>query len=353
MKLRAIVPDVKVNASTWWRIVQPFRYLSKDHNTKIALYEDVPSLDVYGAIVFVHRLICDNPKAYVRELKKRGAKQVIYSLDDWTTNEVALRDYLSSCGAMTQAAIQSACDAVHQQKKTIQACDGLLVSTPQLAELVYDDIKINATVIENGIPLDFWYEAISNYPRYQKLDELVYIGWAGGRRPDTDLLPMAKAWGRISNQYDNVRFVVGGYQPDVIDENIDLDMKVRLPWASFDEWPKSMQVDIGCCPLADTPYNRGKSAIKFFEYTASGAAVIASPTIYNGYVNNYANGYIVHDEYDWYTHLTYLVEFENTRRTMQRIALYDVTNYNSLDSTIIDWNVWLNEYADQGVLLSR
>jgi hypothetical protein len=35
-------------------------------------------------------------------------------------------------------------------------------------------------------------------------------------------------------------------------------------------------MDIGLCPIQDTPFNRGKSCIKFYEYAATGAATLAS-----------------------------------------------------------------------------
>ena len=37
-----------------------------------------------------------------------------------------------------------------------------------------------------------------------------------------------------------------------------------------------LDLDIGLCPLEDTPFNRHKSALKFYEYAACGTMTIAS-----------------------------------------------------------------------------
>lgn len=47
-------------------------------------------------------------------------------------------------------------------------------------------------------------------------------------------------------------------------------------WEEYPRWLTSLNLDIGICPLQDTPFNRHKSAIKFYEYAMAGTASIAS-----------------------------------------------------------------------------
>lgn len=359
MKLVAIVPPNDGNASTWWRIHQPFRALSVQHRTRIYTYEEVDKADFDGAIVILHRLISYDARDYVRFIRDKGAKAVLYSLDDYTTNKDALEEYLIASGAMSSMSIKVVMDNIAAQIKTIQACDGLICSTFDLANLVYDDVEVRADVVPNGIPLDFWYEALDLNTPYQNQDDYVYIGWAGGRRPEADLEPMAKAWGRIARERNDVKFVVGGWQADVIDRNIEdyLDRRISLKWASLTEWPKSMQVDIGCCALVNTLFNLGKSPIKYFEYTASGAACIFSTPIYTTVAADCLNGRVADTEDEWYEALNNLVNSKALRKQFRQAASYDVMNYYSLEATLIDWNVVLNEYDTnariQGMLSAR
>jgi len=46
----------------------------------------------------------------------------------------------------------------------------------------------------------------------------------------------------------------------------------------FDALP-SADLDIGICPLLDTPFNRHKSALKFYEYAAVGTMTVASAVV--------------------------------------------------------------------------
>jgi glycosyltransferase involved in cell wall biosynthesis len=345
MKLRAIVPNNVDHASTWWRITQPFRYL-KEHDCKIIPFEKADDAEIRDCVVFLHRLISDHPKEYIQSLKKRGARKVIYSMDDLTTNEEALKEYLVGIGAMTSIALANILANVPNQIRMIQESDYVVVSTEGLADEVYKDTGRIAQVIPNGLPEDFWFENLASRPMYHGNNDTVYIGWAGGRRPESDLEGMTEAWNRICTDFTNVRFVVGGWQPDIIDRNIDLDRKVRIPWAPFDTWPRTMQVDIGCCPLADTAFNKGKSPIKFFEYTGSGAVVVASPNIYGKVLTSGLSGMLVKDNQsadDWYNMLATLITNKYIRHSMQQMASYDVTNFYSLDATIVDWKIFLGK----------
>jgi len=48
-----------------------------------------------------------------------------------------------------------------------------------------------------------------------------------------------------------------------------------------DYWAKlaALKLDIGCAPLLDTPFNRCKSAVKFYDYAVSGAVTVASAVL--------------------------------------------------------------------------
>lgn len=64
-----------------------------------------------------------------------------------------------------------------------------------------------------------------------------------------------------------------------------LPLKDVLEWRHMvpvdDYWTTlaDLKLDIGCAPLLDTPFNRCKSAVKFYDYAVSGAVTIASDVL--------------------------------------------------------------------------
>lgn len=337
MKIRAIIPDEQTHASSWWRILRPFTMMRQlGHDAKWLLHTD-PIDDVDDSIVVIHRIIPANPSDYIHKLRDKGAVAVIYSTDDYTCDEEALREYLEASGGLTSYAINNIISRVPREIETMNLCDEVLVSSYGLFELVQEKTEKYVDVLENAIDEKWYLDALDEAPNYVGHSDTVYVGYASGRRPESDLVEMARAWQRICNDFPNVRFVLAGYQHDIIDRHIDLDRKIRIPFQPIETWPRSMQVDIGCCPLADTPFNRGKSSIKYLEYSLAGAAVVASPIVYDELVLNCVNGYIATTEDEWYERLAHLVMFETARRQFVDCANYEIHNYHTLDATINEW----------------
>ena len=59
-------------------------------------------------------------------------------------------------------------------------------------------------------------------------------------------------------------------------DNIDFQHR---PFTSVQDFPAALadlDLDIGLCPLQDTPFNRHKSCVKYYEYAASGSMTLAS-----------------------------------------------------------------------------
>lgn len=338
LKVRAIIPDKPGDATVWWRIERPFALLnSRGHDATYHLYDNLEEVDFKDSLVIIHRIIPGDPKKYIKDLRNKGARTIIYSLDDYTIDTIALKEYLVSCGGMTTYSIQQVLDRIPRQIEIMRLCDEVITSTIALAELVYSKVKNSLLVLTNALDLDWYTSHLSKNPLYRGNSFIVYIGWAGGRRPETDLKDMAQAWKRIEQRYDNVRFVVAGWQPDIIDRNISDEKKIRIPWAPLSEWPRSMQVDIGCCPLSRTKFNQGKSPIKYLEYSMSGAAVVASPLIYDKLMINYLTGYLVENEEQWFDSLCELVENKQKRLDLNAAACYEIAGYNSLELKISAW----------------
>ncbi len=90
------------------------------------------------------------------------------------------------------------------------------------------------------------------------------------------------------------------------------------------EYEKYLRVLSGCdialLPLADNQFNRYKSDIKFVEAAAAGAAVIASPTVYQGTILHGENGLIATSVDQWASHLELLIDNKDERTRLQESA---------------------------------
>ena len=277
--------DRETHADAYWRVSRPFSRLREAGATADVCWldaDELPTISPEGRVVVLQRVVVkggseDRVRAWVQRLRDAGALAVVFELDDDVLSPAYL-EYLDACGGLELVKRQRLMDERQALEWAMRACDAVTVSTGPLAEVVRRYTDCPVLVVPNAIDVAWFRDRLVPRPEWGKH---LTIGWAGGRRPDADLEPMAVAWGRIAKKYPHVRFVVGGWQPDCIYREVDdLDRIVRVPWRDLDDWPPVMQVDIGCCPLADTPFNRCKSPIKAWEYGMAGAAVVASPTVY-------------------------------------------------------------------------
>lgn len=86
------------------------------------------------------------------------------------------------------------------------------------------------------------------------------------------------------------------------------------PVASYTDYTAALhRADIALLPLGDTVFNRTKSDLKFIEAAGHGAAVLASPTVYERTVRDGETGLIYHDVRDFAEKLTLLITNDELR----------------------------------------
>lgn len=265
---------------------------------------------------------------------RAAGKLVVYDADDdvFTAAETHRRVELGWTEGKTYEQLEQ---ERFQRIWAMQQCDGVTVSTQRLATIVRSFTTKPVIVVPNAIDL-VWFRGVVRATTRQIPG--VTIGWAGGRRHDRDVEDMATAWGSIARRFPSTRFVVQGHQPPVILDHVPFERIARLPWMALETYPSGLaQIDIGCCAVADTPFNRPKSNIKAMEYSAAGAAVVASPTLYAGLVDDGYSGFIAGSAGEWEDALAQLVEQHATRKMMAKRLLKTVERKHSLDGNLWRW----------------
>jgi glycosyltransferase involved in cell wall biosynthesis len=303
-------------ACSAWRVWQPFSALQlRGYLAEWGVYEDPTTIRLLPA--FDALILCRlgwtkrDRRAVRRQLLqwKRAGKRLFYECDDDLFSPFMVRQQKAGIAAETPV------EELEQQRLdslwTMQQCDGVTVTTQRLASVVRQYTDAPVAVVPNAIDAE-WFAAVQKHGK--RPVEGLTIGWAGGRRPDADLTEMAVAWGRIARRYKDVTFVIGGAQPYVISEHVPENRIKRLPWLSIYEYPMGLVgIDIGCCPLEDRPFNRCKTPIKAWEYALSGAAVVASPTVYGQCITHNSTGLLASTADEWEDALSRLVSVELLR----------------------------------------
>jgi glycosyltransferase involved in cell wall biosynthesis len=335
----ALVGDM--SGPTLWRVLWPFTALQK---AGIACGWDFKDAAGIGSVaplfdgVVLPRLSWGPSERALAErwfamLRRAGKLTVFDCDDDLFSAEIDRRSILLGWADGKTA---GELEAERQMRIwALQQCDGVTVSTRRLATLARTLTDRPVIVVPNAIDL-VWFRCVLRAA--ERRTDGVTIGWAGGKRPDDDVAAMAEAWGRVAARCPGVRFVVAGYVPPVVRAHVPADRLVTIPWLPLERYPAGLvEVDIACCAVSDTPFNRCKSQIKAIEAAVAGAAVVATPTVYGSLVENGVTGFVAESVDEWESALVDLVLRPALRSMMARRLLRVVERQHTLDANLWRW----------------
>lgn len=343
MKVVALI-DKPYSPYGWWRVVSPFNVL-KQTGIDTSFGWDIDS--VRDAVVILPRIIIkggseNSTKQWIDKLRFNGAKKLIYDVDDDIVSGQFIK-HMTDCGRASLVSLNELDYERQQHIKIMNLCDSITVTTEPLKQIVQRYVNVPVHVVPNAIDVEWYLEHTDKKARYQKHKKYIHIGWAGGLRPDSDFELLAQAWKFINKKYKHVKFVIAGYQPNPLYAAVDFDKIIRIPYQPINKWPTTTQVDIGCCVVADTGFNRCKSPIKAFEYIVGGALPIASNTVYfNSGLESlpiatsehgwkYFLDYFISNWLDKELHVASLMEEVNTKHNLRNPEVYNkwITAYES------------------------
>lgn len=157
------------------------------------------------------------------------------------------------------------------RKTLIRKCDGATACSPNLISYYRDALgQKNVYFYPNTLnPEDYKYgiRAVREEP-----DNVVRIFWQGGQSHLHDWMPLKDAVRAVAHKYPNTKWVFMGLELPFIYDSIPASQCEFIPWRHYEAYRMTrtlMNVDINLCPLADTLFNRAKSAIKWYESTVS------------------------------------------------------------------------------------
>lgn len=207
--------------------------------------------------------IDNSPSAleFVIALQNQG-KKVVYEIDDAFD---AMEPWHPQYASYGQPARQEAIRAMMAQTDAVQ------VSTRWLADRYRPHAK-RIEVVPNMVELASW-------PRADRLrrDGLFKVLWAGSPSHSGDLELIVPVMERFLKAHPDARLVLFGQE--IRDARLPAGQVENIPWCEFEEYPfrlAEIDADVAIAPLADVPFNHGKSNLRVLQYWATGYPVVAS-----------------------------------------------------------------------------
>jgi glycosyltransferase involved in cell wall biosynthesis len=182
---------------------------------------------------------------------------IVYSMDDLLTDMAESNPFRKNVPANSRARL----------KYAFERCDRLVVSTEFLAD-AYRHMISDIVVVPNRLEQDIWLPLHNQ----RRAGPRPRIGWAGGTTHHGDLVLLKEIIEQTRHEADWVFF---GMCPDEIRPLI----AEFHPFSEFSEYPArlaGLNLDIGVAPLAQIPFNQGKSNLRLLEYGVLGIPVVCT-----------------------------------------------------------------------------
>ncbi len=229
----------------------------------------------------------------------------------------------------------------------LEEADGVLVTTSALQNR-YQVLNPRCVVVPNALDERLLAggrltPGLSPFERRPTI-----IGYMGTMTHEADLNLILPAWQTLYNRYGHaVEFqIVGVTARHEALAGSGLPIRVVQPRPEEVEYPLFMlwftsrlAWDIAVSPLAETPFNRCKSDIKYLDYCALGAAgVFSQVPAYRGSVRHLETGWLADNTVDaWVTALERLLHDEALRMSLARAARQDLYSRRLLCHTAPRW----------------
>lgn len=352
----------------YYRIVKPAQYLMQWYEVDV-VGRDLQDFgktdeDIWGSICRTYDLIwlrhSDNARAIVGLLAfaEYYNVPVIMDLDD---NYLAVLPSQPAYEIYHKGSVKNAIVGA-----SLSLVNAVSVSTAPLKEAYQKHIKEvhnvdqKIYVLPNCNDINDW-----NYPKYERNDDNIVIGWQGSTTHDEDLDIVVPVIRELLEKYKNVYFeVLGGIPREKFDwflnkfGEVKDRVKIKLGTFAWQGWPELLSRqgwDIGIAPLADNEFNRGKSHIKWMEYSMYQIPCVASK-VYPYYkkvpdnffgvstIKHEKTGFLCETREDWMFYLEKLIKDKNLRKKVGNNAYNFIKKNWQYKDWIVAWKKVIDSF---------
>jgi len=295
-------------ACSHYRSVLPYNFL-KHHTKYVTLSEKIPkevTLDTmyYDIFMFQRPLSAFLHKEFIPYCKSKN-KKVICDVDD---NLFVLPDYNNA------KAVYEANGCLYDHGMNLAKANLVTCSTVPLANYIAQNFNRNVLVIPNRLFHFFPYKETEHQE-----NKIVKVGYSGSDTHIGDFSDELVNYLTKKINQKKIEFVCFGSCPKQLKE-----ISTMVPYCKLDQYYpvlNNLHFDIGLIITKDNEFNRGKSNLKYIEYS-----MLSIPTVANA-VYPYANsivhnetGLLVNDEMNWEVYIDHLIENKAERKRLSKNA---------------------------------
>jgi GT2 family glycosyltransferase len=208
--------------------------------------------------LIVQNYIVTPALAALQEWNMSGCRPfTVYALDDLITDMDPGNPFRKEIPANARARLQYA----------LKRCDRMVVSTEYLAD-AYRGFAPEIRVVPNRLEQAPWLSLRS----LRRTGSKPRIGWAGGTTHHGDLLLLKEIIEQTCHEADWIFF---GMCPDEI-RPLLAEFHRIVNFSEYPDYLASLNLDLAVAPLAQTPFNRGKSNLRLLDYGVLGIPVVCT-----------------------------------------------------------------------------
>jgi glycosyltransferase involved in cell wall biosynthesis len=311
------------SACWFYRLHCPLAHIArnhiKDYRITVSGQLDTRQLNLFDLAIMQRQY-----KAEVFEpmllMKKYGTK-IIYEIDDDLFHVPKWNPAHSILG---KRAVQD------NIKHFLKHVDAVFVTNDYLVD-VYKNYCEKIYVLPNSIDYGIMHTPPNN-------SDKKVVCWQGSATHDRDTSIIRKAVAKLVDDDDT--FVKLWH----IELGVPKAYKVPfVPFEAFYSMFSQLDACVGLAPIVAVPFNRGKSNLKFLEYSVQGIATVASDFgPYRETIEHEKTGLLVSDNREWYDAVRYLLDDDDVRNEMLANAQafvkenYDIAENYKLWKAAID-----------------
>jgi glycosyltransferase involved in cell wall biosynthesis len=278
-------------------------------------------------------------KQIVIQARTEG-KPVVYEIDDllfkMPLDHSHRREYVDVLVPMLSAVLNA---------------DMVTVSTTELLDFM-SQLNTNTRMIHNYLDDRVW--EIKQKAKDSTENKSVVIGYMGGETHQLDIRAITPTLLKILQAYSEkiiLRFWGGKPPAELLDSpNVEWIPINQFDYAEFARFFVHQECDLFIAPLRDNPFNRAKSGLKFFEYSALGSpGVYSRLSAYEGVIDHGVNGFLAREPEEWEKCLVELIENPQTRVRMGHQARELVKDRWLLSQNYSEWyEIYLHAWDNYG-----
>lgn len=230
---------------------------------------------------------------------------------------------------------------------SVKIFDAITVSTQDLLDFHKKD-NPRIYLLPNNLDVKEW----DSHEKKKHEDGMLRIGFIGSSAHGEGVNFIKNPMLKIMQKYPKVKFMVTHVYSSFFKDWPD-DIRARIefvPWIKLQDWPKGVKelgMDIGLAPLTDNMFNRGKSNLRWMEYSASSICPIVSPVKPYLCVKDGVTGLIAKEREDWFKAMENLIDNEKLRYNITKASYEEIKTKYDIAKNIPLWEKTYREIHDK------